>query len=399
MFTATVEGGTMRVLRLVLVASALSFPVEALAAAPPNDAFADAIDLGSSTGVVFEGTNVAATKETGEPDHAGNAGGRSVWFTWTAPVDGSVPHVAIVTQGAFDTLLGVYTGAAVDSLTEVASNDDDGVGRSSVSFPTSAGTTYRIAVDGFAGKAGRFSVAATPSPSNDNFGEAIALSGASGARKGDILHGATIELGELFFVEPATIWYSWQPPADGTYKLSTIGSSRVDTVLAVFEGSSVESLTLLAVNDDDPDRGCCSSWIPLVDAEATKTYMIQVSSFGTSPSTRIAISWGPLILGTNGANTLTGTALAEEIRGRGGADTIVGGGGADLLFGGAGSDLLRGGAGNDLLFDHAGLDVLRGETGDDRLTTRDGRAGDRASGGDGTDRCSTDRRDIIRSCP
>ena len=389
----------MRVLRLVLVASALSYPVEALAAAPPNDAFADAIDLGSLPGMAFEGSNVAATKEAGEPDHAGNAGGKSVWFTWTAPIDGSVPHVAIVTEGAFDTLLGVYTGAAVNSLTEDASNDDDGTGGSSVSFPTSAGTTYRIAVDGFAGKAGRFAVAARPSPSNDNFGEAIPLSGASGARTGDILHGATIELGEPSFVEPATTWYSWQPPADGTYKLSTIGSSRVDTVLAVFEGASVESLTLLDVNDDDPDRRCCSSWIPLVDAEATKTYMIQLSSFGTSPSSRIAISWGPLILGTNGADTLTGTASAEEIRGRGGSDTILGGGEADLLFGGRGSDLLRGGADNDLLFDHAGLDVLRGETGDDRLTTRDGGAGDRASGGDGNDRCFADRQDIIRSCP
>jgi Ca2+-binding RTX toxin-like protein len=388
----------MRMLRLVLVASALSFPVEALAA-PPNDGFADAIDLGSLPRMAFEGSNVAATKETGEPDHARNAGGKSVWFTWTAPADDSIPHVAILTRGDFDTLLGVYTGTAVDSLTEIASNDDDGTGGSSVSFPTTAGTTYRIAVDGFAGKAGLFSVAARRSPNNDNFGEAIPLSGGSGMRTGDILHGATIELGERSFVEPATTWYSWQPPADGTYKLSTYGSSRVDTVLAVFEGTSVESLTLLAVNDDDPDRGCCSSWIPLAGAEATKTYMIQMSSFGTSPSTRITISWGPLILGTKGADTLTGTTSAEEIRGLRGNDTVVGAGGADLVFGGPGSDLLRGGAENDVLFDHVGLDTLRGETGNDRLNTRDRAPDDRASGGDGVDACYTDRRDIVRSCP
>jgi hypothetical protein len=29
--------------------------------------------------------NTHATRETGEPPHAGNAGGRSLWFRWTAP--------------------------------------------------------------------------------------------------------------------------------------------------------------------------------------------------------------------------------------------------------------------------------------------------------------------------
>jgi hypothetical protein len=37
----------MRMLRLVLVASALIYPAEVPAAVPPNDAFADAIDLGT----------------------------------------------------------------------------------------------------------------------------------------------------------------------------------------------------------------------------------------------------------------------------------------------------------------------------------------------------------------
>ena len=34
------------------------------------------------------GSNVGATKEPGEPDHAGDPGGASVWYTWTAPADG-----------------------------------------------------------------------------------------------------------------------------------------------------------------------------------------------------------------------------------------------------------------------------------------------------------------------
>jgi len=48
---------------------------------------------------------VNATKEPGEPAHAGNDGGASIWYSWTAPSTG---NVTITTEGSsFDTLLGV----------------------------------------------------------------------------------------------------------------------------------------------------------------------------------------------------------------------------------------------------------------------------------------------------
>ncbi len=54
------------------------------------------------------GTNLGATKQTGEPDHAGNSGGSSVWYSWTAPSSGTV---TVDTCGSgFNTLLGIYTG-------------------------------------------------------------------------------------------------------------------------------------------------------------------------------------------------------------------------------------------------------------------------------------------------
>src|SRR5206468_4372667 len=90
----------------------------------------------------------------GEPNHAGNSGGKSIWWTWTAPSAGSV---TINTRGSsFDTLLGVYTGGSVSGLTAVASNDDIGGGvlQSTVTFNAVGGTTYRIAVDGYNGASG-----------------------------------------------------------------------------------------------------------------------------------------------------------------------------------------------------------------------------------------------------
>ena len=55
---------------------------------------------------------------------------------------------------SFDTVLAVYTGASLSTLLEIASNDDAGSLQSSVSFTATQGTTYFIAVDGFAGASG-----------------------------------------------------------------------------------------------------------------------------------------------------------------------------------------------------------------------------------------------------
>lgn len=118
---------------------------------PVNDNFANAQLISGCSGSV-SGTNVAATKEPGEPFHEpdDNPGGRSVWYQWTAPAS---TDVTITTAGSdYDTLLGVYTGNAVGSLTLIKNNDDVELGiitTSTVTFPANAGTTYKIAVDGF----------------------------------------------------------------------------------------------------------------------------------------------------------------------------------------------------------------------------------------------------------
>jgi hypothetical protein len=134
-----------------------------LVVAPENDHFADATPL---TGVSDSvgGTTVGASTEPGEPAHAGQSGGSSVWYRWDAPATGSV---RIRTAGSsFDTLLAVYTGGAVDALTPVAANDDvgGGVPTSEATFGAEAGTTYRVAVDGYGGDVGAVALAIEPTP-------------------------------------------------------------------------------------------------------------------------------------------------------------------------------------------------------------------------------------------
>ena len=119
---------------------------------PTNDNFSVATTISGGQGTT-NGTNIRGTKESGELNHASNAGGASIWYNWTAPASGSV---TIDTIGStLDTLLGVYTGSSVGSLTTIASDDESGGnGASRVVFTASSGTTYRIAVDGFGGAMG-----------------------------------------------------------------------------------------------------------------------------------------------------------------------------------------------------------------------------------------------------
>jgi hypothetical protein len=382
----------------VLVAWAVVPPS---AAAVTNDDFAAASSLGNVPRGSLTGSNVDATKQSGEHDHAGNAGGHSVWFSWTAPVDGNESFTTDLSD--FDTLLAVYTGAAVNALSHVASTDDLGsIEQSTVSFRVVRGVTYWIAVDGFEGKKGRIDLRWAPAPVNDNFADARPLAGVAAGSVRDSTVGATPE---PFEPDPviARIWYSWTAPRDGTYKFDTIGSSaQSDTVLGVYRGGPrLDSLVRIGINDDDPDLGCCTSWIPLTDATAGTTYWIFVAPLRiTSSAARNAVrlNWGPLVLGTDRSETLVGSRASEELRGGAGDDLVRGGGGNDVLVGGSGNDAVYGGAGRDILVDFRGRNRLHGNAGADVLFARS-RAADLINGGPGRDRCFGDRHDTERRCP
>ncbi|HEY2951907.1 MAG TPA: immunoglobulin domain-containing protein, partial [Verrucomicrobiae bacterium] len=103
---------------------------------------------------IANANNFAATRQSSEPQHAGKAGGSSVWYEWIAPFDGIA---TFTTKGSsFDTLLAAYTGPDLLSIIEVASNDDDDSRSfsSTIRFNAHAGTVYHIAVDGLAAARG-----------------------------------------------------------------------------------------------------------------------------------------------------------------------------------------------------------------------------------------------------
>lgn len=115
---------------------------------PANDDFTNSAALGGALSVT---TNYSfdATSEPGEPPLGGSGqGGKTLWWTWTAPTNG---WLRVSTEGSdFDTRLGVFTGARLTNLVLTAYNDDarPGLVTSLVDFPVAAGADYHIAVDG-----------------------------------------------------------------------------------------------------------------------------------------------------------------------------------------------------------------------------------------------------------
>lgn len=218
-----------------------------------NHHFSNRIPL-SGNSVNATGNNVGAGKDAGEPNHAGDAGGNSLWWSWTAPSAGTL---TIDTFGStFDTLLAVYTGTDVAALTPITSNDDFNGSTSRVSFIVSSGTTYQIAVDGYRGETGDAELHLAFQPdtmqANDDFADRLTLNGEflsitanneeATREPGEPRHGGTA-VGK-------SLWWTWTAPRDGALLVDTFGSD-FDTTLGVYLGEALDGLTALAVNDDD----------------------------------------------------------------------------------------------------------------------------------------------------
>ena len=115
-------------------------------AAPPNDDFA-AATIVAGFPATATGSNVDATVEEGEP-LLGDWYEYSVWYRWTAPTAGAVRIDTL--EGGIDTILAVWTNAALTNLALVAQNDSyDETEMSAVFFDAVSGTTYQIAVYGY----------------------------------------------------------------------------------------------------------------------------------------------------------------------------------------------------------------------------------------------------------
>ena len=212
---------------------------------PSNDDFA-AAQLISGATTSASGTTKDATMESGEPHHvSGWPGDHTVWYSWTAPHTGD--WNLDTCQANIDSILAVYTGGQLGTLTKVK---DDNNGCLNDSNPSNFGSkltfraqkdqTYRIVVgDAGGAKENTVTLALTsiPAPTNDNFANAQLINGASTSVNGTNV-SATREFSDPWSGTPGaerSVWYSWTAPYSGSATVDTCAADY-DSLLSVHAG-------------------------------------------------------------------------------------------------------------------------------------------------------------------
>lgn len=402
--TPTKRWSVFAVLALTCTTGVLS-PTASHAAVPANDDFDNPQVIGNAGQSQTSGNTVEATSEPGEPNHAGVSGGKSIWYSYAAPVTGTA---TFSTSGSdYDTVLAAYTGNSVGGLTTLASNDDNIGLTSQVTFAVSAGTTYRIAVDGYYGASGSVRLAWSVEPR-----DTCTIRGTSG---NDTLVGTAGD--DVICGLDGNDTIRGQAGAD-----TIVGGPGVDTVdYSDATSGVVANLTTGSATGQGSD-----------------TLQEMESVLGSPHNDKLDGNSGPNTLqGGGGSDGVWGQAGNDQVFGGPGSDTIGGGigndswnggtggdtahfgkaagvvvdlaagtasgegsdvlgafenvsgsPGADTLRGGTGVNKLQGAGGNDTLFGYGGGDQLYGASGNDALT-----------GGIGTDRCDGgSQTDTARTC-
>lgn len=122
-------------------------------------------------------------------------------------------------------------------------------------------------------------------PANDNFENAIPLSGISINTSASNVD-ATMERGEPYHGDGfagASVWWTWVAPSNGFAVVSTAGSIttarfEMDTLLGIYTGTSVSQLRPIASNDDDDENESYNSRVSFPITQGT-TYHIAVGAW------------------------------------------------------------------------------------------------------------------------
>lgn len=255
-----------------------------------NDNFVDATEL--SDGVSVDGYNIdghgTATEEASEtPGGRGPTASKGVWYKINTVGSGKL-NVSACAVAGFDGVVDVFTGSSVSSLSLLTWADSGSCDAINPVYFTASQEIY-IRVSGYSGNTGGFVMNATflEAAANDNFADAELVSGNNVSVNWDNANAGN-EVGE-----PApsnngsTLWYKWTPTADGFATFSTCPTVLFDTVVGVFTGSSVNSLTPVVSADGGCDNG--GSMTAVIAVASGTTYYAQVGGYngvvGNSPLT------------------------------------------------------------------------------------------------------------------
>lgn len=152
-------------------------------------------------------------------------------------------------------------------------------------------------------------VAKANGPANDDFADAVELTGLSGSVSGSNV-GATREEDEPFDLIENTVWFFWTALQDGRMhlRMTEPAPSDLDTFLAVYTGADLASLQLVTW-DNFAGEGDLSD--VTFNVEAGTTYCIQIGGNDTGNEGSFTLTWylaqKPAITSSNETTFTVGT--------------------------------------------------------------------------------------------
>lgn len=218
---------------------------------PVEDHIANALEIPQFP-FTYASDNTNSGREVNEPLHASQHGGGSLWLKLRLS-DSSRNIILNTRNSEFDTLLAVYasdvTTPTFSDLQLVVANDNAPYGDtfSELRFTAQQNRTYWIATDGKAGARGIVRMRGFTQQQNDDFANAIGLSGneVSSPMPQGALRGGTREPGEPDHAgagSESSLWWFWSPASSGDFVLSVDASSAI----GVYTGDSIPALASVA---------------------------------------------------------------------------------------------------------------------------------------------------------
>lgn len=241
-------------------------------------------DAWASAAVIAPGDVSAPTPNSGltlEPGEPQLGVGLTAWWQIQVVADQTLSLDTFGSSSGADTIMAVYTGAAVDALTQVASNDDAGGGLTSrVVFPATGGVTYWVQVDAYNTTAASYVLAAStviPGGGNDLIADALPLT--TGIPSGPVDGSAyTIEPGESAPGVGRTAWWTWTADRSAPVIFDTYYSTGA-TKLSVYRfGPDFASMRTFTTGTGTQAATAA------VTVTAGETYWIQVDAATTAPT-------------------------------------------------------------------------------------------------------------------
>lgn len=266
---------------------------------PSNDDRADATEL-YGVPSMYSSYLSGATRESGEPDHAGAGKTGSVWYRWKATASERVQFDTCATAYGTNasTALAVYTSgyAGLNEVGSAASSPGCGSG-ARVAFNAVSGTTYLIAVA--SSDSGSFTLRSVKAPSPDTWANAYGLYDGT-TQSLDLATADSLDSTWLGAATTQTVWFSFQPTSSGRVTVDlcddAYGFTAADTLLAVIENPDAGSgARVVGRNDDDPGCGPDGRRSRVTfDAVVGKTYGVLIGGKGTT--------YGDVMLGVTPPN-------------------------------------------------------------------------------------------------